>query len=151
MEIWRSFIASSSADWVFGVARLISSVSRKLVKNRAGFELKIARPGVVDGDAENVAGQACRRWTAGALEGAIDRARQGLRQRGLTHAGHIFNQQVAARQQADHREPDDVALAADDGVEARLPVRRASFRAAVAVSEPGMSSTMIAGTRARVR
>ncbi len=48
---------------------------------------------------ENVAGQ----HVAGALqavETAIDRARQSLRQGGLAHAGDVFDEQMAARQQA---------------------------------------------------
>ena len=40
--------------------------------------------------------------------------RQGLRQRGLAHAGHVFDEQVAARQQRDQRELDGFVLAAND-------------------------------------
>ena len=37
---WLSFIASSSADCVFGVVRLISSASRKLLKIGPGLNSK---------------------------------------------------------------------------------------------------------------
>ncbi len=37
--IWRSSIASSSADWVFGDARLISSASTMLANSGPGWNL----------------------------------------------------------------------------------------------------------------
>ena len=40
MVTWPSFMASSSADWVLGVVRLISSASRKLLKIGPGLNSK---------------------------------------------------------------------------------------------------------------
>ena len=40
---WRSFIASSKADWVLGVVRLISSASKKLVKMGPGLNSNASR------------------------------------------------------------------------------------------------------------
>ena len=39
-DTWRSCIASSSADWVRGVARLISSTRRTLAKTGPGTKRK---------------------------------------------------------------------------------------------------------------
>ncbi len=44
----------------------------------------------------------------------LNDARERLRQRGLADAGDVFDQQVAAREQRDQRELDDVFLALDD-------------------------------------
>ena len=44
-------------------------------------------------------------------------ARQRVRQRGFTHAGHIFNQQVATGQEADDRIAHLFGLADDDLIE----------------------------------
>ena len=124
MVTWLSFIASSSADCVFGVVRLISSASRKLLKIGPGLEFEGLGVRVVDGDAEHVAGQ----HVAGelqAVEAAGDGARQGLRQRGLADAGHVLDQQVAARQQADQREPHHFRLCRESPTRAPFPARPA--------------------------
>ena len=42
----------------------------------------------------------------------IERARAG-RERGLAHAGHVLDEQVAAREEADHREAYHAGLADD--------------------------------------
>ena len=44
-------------------------------------------------------------------------ARQRLRQRGFAHAGHVFNQQMAARQQAHHAALHLRGLASDHAIE----------------------------------
>ena len=83
------------------------------------LEFERLRLGVVDGDADDVAGE----HVAGelqAVEGALDRARQGLREGGLAHAGNVFDQQVALGEQADQREPDDLRLPSNDLTEARF-------------------------------
>ena len=51
---------------------------------------------------EHVAGQQIRS-ELDALKGAVKRLRQRLRQRGFADAGHVFDQQVAARQQRNQR------------------------------------------------
>ena len=124
MVTWPSFIASSNADCVLGVVRLISSASRKLVKTGPCLNSNAPLVGVVDGDAEHVA----RQHVAGELEPveiAVDGAGQRLRERGFADAGDVFDEQVAAREQADHRRAHDVRLAADHvaegGFQAREP------------------------------
>ncbi len=72
-------------------------------EDRAGAEFKLARFGIVDADAEHVAGQQVRS-ELNALEGAMKRFREGLRERGLADAGDVFNQQMAACEQGDQRE-----------------------------------------------
>jgi hypothetical protein len=47
------------------------------------------------------------------VEAAGHGARQRLGQRGFAHAGHVLDQQMAARQQADQREPHDFGLPPD--------------------------------------
>ena len=73
------------------------------------LEFELLGVGVVDGDADHVAGQ----HVGGELEAMEIRAhaaRQRLRQRGLADAGNVFDQQVAARQQAGERQAQDVRL-----------------------------------------
>ena len=70
----RSSMTSSSADWVFGDARLISSASDDVGEDRTGVEGELAGPLVVDGHAGDVGGQ----QVGGELDplpaGAIDAA-----------------------------------------------------------------------------
>jgi hypothetical protein len=47
-ETCRSSIASSRADWVFGLARLISSPEHQVGEDRAGLELELPTVLVVD-------------------------------------------------------------------------------------------------------
>ena len=54
---WRSSIASSSADWVFGDARLISSASTTLAKIATGPELELVGGAVPHRHAGDVGGQ----------------------------------------------------------------------------------------------
>ncbi len=114
-----SFIASSSADCVFGVARLISSASRKLVKIGPCLNSNSCGVGVINGDAEHVA----RQHVGGELQAVKtrpDAARQSLRQRGFAHAWHVFDQQMAARQQAGERQAQHFRLAANRFAQSRL-------------------------------
>ena len=67
-------------------------------ENRAGLELELLLDGVEDADADDVAGQHVR-GELDALKRTVERMRQRLRQRGLADAGHVFDEQVAARQQ----------------------------------------------------
>ena len=82
-------------------------------EDRAGLEFEFLRGGIEDADADHVARQHVR-GELNALERAVEGAREGLRQRGLADAGHVFDQQVAARQQRRERQLDDVFLALDD-------------------------------------
>ena len=52
-----------------------------------------------------------------ALPGQAEHLRQRMRERGLAHAGNVFDQQVAAREQTGEREPHGLRLAEDDAVE----------------------------------
>ena len=81
-------------------------------ENRAGLELKLLLDLVEDADAHHVAGQHVRS-ELDALEGALEGMRQGLGQRGLAHAGHVLDQQMAARQQGDERQFNGFVLAAN--------------------------------------
>ena len=67
------------------------------------------------------------RWNA-----AADGAGQRGGQRGLAHAGHVLDQQVAAREEADDGEPDHLGLAdqgaADVVLETANDLRRAAHR-----------------------
>ena len=106
---------SSSADWVFGLARLISSPTTTLAKTAPGRNSKSLPLLVVDAHAGDVAGQQVR----GELDPAhraVDRAGQRLGQHRLADAGHVLDQQVALGEQHGDGEPDDVGLAVDHGL-----------------------------------
>ncbi len=82
----------------------------------ARLEFERLGVGVVDGDAEDVAGQ----HVAGelqAVEAAVDGAGEGVGEGGLAHAGDVLDQQVAAREQADERQAHHLRLAADGDAE----------------------------------
>ena len=74
-------------------------------ENRSGAKFKFARFGVVDADAEHVAGQQVGS-ELDALKAAMKRFGEGLGERGFADAGNVFDQQVAARQERDQRELD---------------------------------------------
>jgi hypothetical protein len=94
----------------------------------AGFEFELFRVGVVDGDAQNVAGQ----HVAGelqAVEAAIDRAGQALGKCGFAYARDVFDEEVAAGEQANYGEADRFLLAAQHCGECLLKGGRGhSFR-----------------------
>ena len=72
---------------------------QKIAEDGAGLELEGFGMDIVDGDAQNVAGE----HVAGeleAVEAAGDGAREGMRERGFADAGDVLDEQVAARQQA---------------------------------------------------
>ena len=123
-------MASSSADCVFGVVRLISSASRTLVKtgprlnsNRCSTVEYIEMPRTSHG--KHVAGE------LDALEVYVEGAGHGLGERGLAHAGNAFDEKVSAGEKADQREPDNVILAANNGAKRFLQL--------VAAVGPGMA------------
>ena len=110
--IWRSSIASSSADWVFGEARLISSASTMLAKSGPGFEAERLGGALVDADADEVGRQQIGR-ELDPLPAAVDRGRQRLGQAGLADAGHVLDEEVPFGEQAHHRQLDRVDLAVE--------------------------------------
>ena len=112
----RSCIASSSAAWVFGGVRLISSASSRLVNTGPALELEMALAGAVvflqDLGADDVARhQVGRELDAAELQ--VQRLRQRAHQQRLAEARHAFEQAVAAGEQADQQLLDDVVLADD--------------------------------------
>ena len=78
-----------------------------------GLEFESLGRGVVDADADHVAGQHVR-CELDALERAVEGAREGLRESGFAYAGNVFDQQVAAREQSGERELDYVFFALYD-------------------------------------
>ena len=113
---WCSSMASSSADCVFGVARLTSSARITCAKIGPGWNLKLPLLALVDGDAEDVGRQHVAR-ELDALELQSERARQHVRERGLADAGNVLDQQVAAREQAGERHADLPFLAENDAAD----------------------------------
>ena len=99
-----SCIASRSEDWVFGEARLISSTRRTLAKTGPGPEAEGAALAVEDVDPRDV-----RREQVGCelhpVEGQVERAGDRLREHGLADAGHVFDEHVALREEAEERQP----------------------------------------------
>src|SRR5216683_754030 len=91
-------------------------------ENRAGAEFKFARFGIVDADAEDVAGEQVRR-ELDALKAAMEGFCKGLRESGFADAGDVFDEQVTAREQGDKRELDGVFLAVDDARDGALQLR----------------------------
>ena len=82
-------------------------------EDRPALELEHLAAAVVDRDADDVA----RQQVAGELDAAkraAERRREGARERRLADAGDVLDEQVAARQQRDHRGADRLRLAADD-------------------------------------
>ena len=100
-----SSIASSKADCVFGVARLISSASTIWAKIGPWPELEPAGLLVEDADAGDVARQQIGR-ELNPLERRADAARDRFRQHRFADAWHIFDQDVAAAKQRHQHELD---------------------------------------------
>src|SRR6185503_9820235 len=107
---WCSSIASSSADWVLGVARFTSSARITCAKIGPGWKLKapLSRPYTETPmiSAGSMSLVNWMRWNC--------RPSERVRKRGLAHAGQVFDQQVAARQQAGKRQAHLRFLAEDD-------------------------------------
>ena len=123
-----SCIASSKADWVLGVARLISSARTRLAKTGSGLELELpAAFGALDHDvgADQVGGhQVGRELDPGELH--LQGVGEGPDQEGLAQPRHAFEEDVAARDEGRQGAFDDVLVADDhlgdlgsEGVEAR--------------------------------
>ena len=107
-----SSIASSSADCVLGVARLISSARTICAMSGPGRNSKSLGALAVDRDAGDVG-----RQDVGRELDALERAAGGLGkaagERGLADARHVLDQQVACAQEADYRQPYFGCLADD--------------------------------------
>ena len=93
-------MASSSALCVLGVARLISSASTSCANSGPGWNSKRLLVALEYAHTDNV------RWqqVAGelhALEAQVQRRGQCVGQRGLADAGQVFDEQMAAGEQAD--------------------------------------------------
>ena len=119
---WRSSMASRSAAWVLGGARLISSPSSRLVNTGPGPELEARGALVEDRRAGDVGGQQVGRELH-AAEAKPGRGGERARDQRLGHPGDVLEQDVAVGQQREQHELEDVALAdhgALDLVEDRL-------------------------------
>ncbi len=82
-------------------------------EDRPGFEVEGLGFLVVDGDAEDVGGEHVGR-ELNAVEFAIDGAGEGAGEDGFTHAGDIFDEDVAASDQTDEELGDGFATAEED-------------------------------------
>ena len=121
---WCSAIASSSADWVFGIARLISSTSRTLAKTGPGRNSNSrARWSKTDSPVTSVGWRSGVHWmrptVAPSIEPASERARMVF-----AVPGHVLEQDVPARGERREDEVDPIGLAAHD----RLDVVAQAFR-----------------------
>ena len=102
---WCSSIASSSADWALGEARLSSSAMRMLVKTGPGRKTGSRAVGAEHGGTDHIGGQE----VGGALEpveAETQRPGQRLGQGRLAEAGVILDQEMPAAGQAGDRESD---------------------------------------------
>ncbi len=116
---WYSAIASSSADWVFGIARLISSTSRTFANTGTGPELEVAVSLVEDGEAGDVGRLEVGR-ALDACEGrALDRTCDRSGQHGLRRARHVLEQHVAVTDECREDQPHLVGLSVDDRLDVR--------------------------------
>ena len=109
---------SSSADWVLGVARLISSASTTWAMIGPGPELELLGLLVVDRQAGHVRRQQVRR-ELDAPEGAAEAASHRLGEHRLAGPGNVFDEQMAAAQQGDESQADLLALADDHALDVR--------------------------------
>ena len=122
-----SCIASSRADCVFGVARLISSARHDLGEDRPVLELE--DPLAVGRLHDDVRADDVGRHQVGreldAVEVQVERLGQRADQQRLAQAGHAFEQGVAADEQAGQHAVDDVVVADDHLADLGLgPARR---------------------------
>jgi hypothetical protein len=99
---WCSSIASSSADWVLGGVRLISSASRMSVKIGPGKNLKVWSRAGKDVGADQVRGHQIGR-ELDALEADFQARGQRAGEERFGQAGHAFEDDMAAGEQRDER------------------------------------------------
>ena len=126
---------SRSADWVFGLARLISSPMTMFANTGPRLNSNRRLGLVEDRDAGHVARQQVGRELDAADRG-VDRACERLGEHRLAHAGHVFDEEVPLGEQHRERRGHRVALAADHRLDVlhdrerrarpprRCPVRR---------------------------
>ena len=122
---WCSCIASSRLDWVFGVARLISSASTRFAKIGPDWNRKIRWPVLLDEDVR--AGDVRRhqvRRELDAVERAVDDVGDRPDEHRLAEAGHALEQHVAVREEPGQGLADQLALADDDLADLALDRRR---------------------------
>ena len=151
---WHSCIASSSADCVFGDARLISSTSRTFVKTGPGPELELVRLLVEDVDAGDV-----RREQVGRelepREREMQRARERLREHRLPHPREVLDDQVALGEEPEHAELERLARRPDRELEvrddARDDVRRRGRRTALRAGTASLIASRVAAPPRRAR
>ncbi len=110
-------------------------------ENRPRLELEFLRRGIVDAHADHVARQQIG-GELNALERALKRIRQRLRQRRLAHARHVLDQQVAAREQRRQRKLNHVFLALDDAPNRALQFRQ-PFRRRGGAAAPALMSVVV--------
>src|SRR5713101_2228099 len=91
-------------------------------ENWPGTKFKFARFGIVDADAEDVAGEQVRR-ELDALKAAMEGFCERLRESGFADSGNVFDEQVTAREQGNQRELDGVFLAVDGARDGALKLR----------------------------
>ena len=113
IETCRSCIASSSAAWVFGGARLISSARRTFAKTGPGRNSKVASRWFQIDEPGDVRGEQVGRELHAREAEARDRGERAGGQR-LREPGHVLEQHVAVGEQAREDELEALALA-DDG------------------------------------
>jgi hypothetical protein len=104
------------ADWVLGVARLISSARIEVREDGAALELEgaFARVGVHDEvRAEDVGGHEVGR-ELDAIERHVEHFAKRADEERLAEAGHAFEQHVPAAEQRDEGVLDDGGVADDD-------------------------------------
>ena len=110
----RSAIASSSADCVFGVARLISSTRTTFAKIGPGRNSKLARLLVEDREPGDVGRLEVGRALDALRDRALDAAGDRAREHGLRRARHVLEEDVPVAGERGQDELDLVALAVDD-------------------------------------
>ncbi len=112
----RSCIASSSADCVFGVARLISSANTRLAKIGPGLKAKVLMAVIValhDHAADDIAGH----QVGGELNPRIaefENARKSAKESCFTEPGNTLEQNMTSRDETDQDAVDYFLLANDD-------------------------------------
>ena len=112
---WCSCIASSRLDWVFGVARLISSARTRFAKIGPGWKRNWRGATLLDEDvgAGDVGGHQVR-GELDPVERAVDDVGDRPDEHRLAEAGHALEQGMPVREEAGQGLADQIALADDD-------------------------------------
>ncbi len=91
-------------------------------ENRAGAKFKFTRLGIVDADAQHVAGEQVGS-ELDALKAAMKRFCERLCESGFADAGDVFDEQVTAREQGDQRKLDGFFFAVNGARDGTLELR----------------------------